>query len=322
MKNDNTIVKDSKKILVIGNGFDIDVGLRTKYSDFAHSPYWPFSRHVGLYTLPYFLNARSNIDRWFDLEVALETFATSPKFIPSTLENEKLLVVNYSMLCESFMDYLKNEEDCSCLNKDSLAAKVLRSVIKNGFYESIYTFNYTDLVSIANKLDITLNRNVIHIHGAVADRSIIVGFNEDVDVDHKLMFMYKTFNKNYMSNSLRHDLLDAQEIVIFGHSLGRIDYSYFRDLFISLVTDSRDKANKRKVTIFTFNDESRLDIMKQLRNMNHKQTELLYGLNDFNIICTDGTNERKINEFLDYQEKYSCNNLCHSNYGLKTNIIF
>lgn len=27
----------AKKILIIGNGFDIDLGLRTRYSDFAKS---------------------------------------------------------------------------------------------------------------------------------------------------------------------------------------------------------------------------------------------------------------------------------------------
>lgn len=98
--------------------------------------------------------------------------------------------------------------------------------------------------------------------------------------------MYKTFNKFYRSNSLRHDLLEAEEIVIFGHSLGIIDYSYFRDLFLYLVSDGKNKDNKRKVTIFTYDDKSRLEIMAQLRNMNNKQTELLYGFNDFNVICT------------------------------------
>lgn len=28
-------------ILILGNGFDLDLGLPTKYSDFANSEYWP-----------------------------------------------------------------------------------------------------------------------------------------------------------------------------------------------------------------------------------------------------------------------------------------
>lgn len=29
-----------KKLLILGNGFDIDLGMKTKYSDFAKSHYW------------------------------------------------------------------------------------------------------------------------------------------------------------------------------------------------------------------------------------------------------------------------------------------
>ena len=31
-----------KRTLVIGNGFDLDVGLKTRYIDFAESKWWPF----------------------------------------------------------------------------------------------------------------------------------------------------------------------------------------------------------------------------------------------------------------------------------------
>ena len=30
-----------KNVLIIGNGFDLDLGLPTRYSDFAESNYWP-----------------------------------------------------------------------------------------------------------------------------------------------------------------------------------------------------------------------------------------------------------------------------------------
>lgn len=39
-------------IFVIGNGFDLDLGLKTKYSDFAHSDFW-------LQPNPVFLLARA-----------------------------------------------------------------------------------------------------------------------------------------------------------------------------------------------------------------------------------------------------------------------
>lgn len=30
----------AKKILILGNGFDIDLGLKTRFSDFANSKIW------------------------------------------------------------------------------------------------------------------------------------------------------------------------------------------------------------------------------------------------------------------------------------------
>lgn len=295
------IIKINKKTLVLGNGFDLDLGLKTRFSDFANSEYWPFKTVVKKGSLSSFLNKCRHLNEWFDLENSLALFATSPQY--AALVKEDDVKEEFSLLIDSFMDYLEKEEREVCLNDNSVAAQVLRCVLSNGMYENVYTFNFTNLKSIAEKLGIPLRRSVIHVHGSLEGRSAIIGFNESENALPKLGFMYKTFNRNYKSNSLRHDLSDSQEIVIFGHSLGNIDYSYFDNMFLSLVKDSKDSINKRKVTIFTYDDKSRLEIMVQLRNMNERKTELLYGFNDFNVICTDGSDEQKVNEFIEYQRK-------------------
>lgn len=38
----------NNKVLVLGNGFDIDLGLKTKYRDFADSEFWPFNDDSGI----------------------------------------------------------------------------------------------------------------------------------------------------------------------------------------------------------------------------------------------------------------------------------
>lgn len=295
------IYKTNKKILVLGNGFDLDLGLKTRFSDFAKSEYWPFKTNAGKNTLSSFLNKRKYLEEWFDLENCLALFATSPQYASLIKEDE--VKKEFLLLTDSFMDYLENEESEGSVNEKSVAAQVLRCVLLNGLYENVYTFNFTNLKYISERLKLSLRRPVVHVHGSVAERSAIIGFNESENASPQLRFMYKTFNRNYRSNSLRHDLSDSQEIVIFGHSLGKIDYSYFDNMFLSLVKDSKDRINKRKVTIFTYNDKSRMDIMVQLRNMNEKKSELLYGFNDFNVICTDGSDEQKVKEFIEYQHK-------------------
>lgn len=65
----------SKVILIIGNGFDLDLGLQTRFSDFANSSYWVSmynnfpQRHRQLSFIKY-LNERKGVDAWFPFESA------------------------------------------------------------------------------------------------------------------------------------------------------------------------------------------------------------------------------------------------------------
>ena len=67
-----------KSVLIIGNGFDLDVGLKTRYVDFALSEYWPFKNaklYVGCETLAYTLNKKASLEKWFDVEEVLYEYA-------------------------------------------------------------------------------------------------------------------------------------------------------------------------------------------------------------------------------------------------------
>lgn len=73
-------------VFIIGNGFDLDMGLPTKYSDFAKSSFWPKASprttsristgsgivYVGHSTNPilleHYLEGKKNLESWFDLE--------------------------------------------------------------------------------------------------------------------------------------------------------------------------------------------------------------------------------------------------------------
>ena len=57
--------------LVIGNGFDLDLGMNTRYSDFAKSEYWPKDVSSSSHNLQQYLNERKDMDCWFDLEQCL-----------------------------------------------------------------------------------------------------------------------------------------------------------------------------------------------------------------------------------------------------------
>ena len=57
--------------LVIGNGFDLDLGMNTRYSDFTKSGYWPKDVSSSSHNLQQYLNERKDMDCWFDLEQCL-----------------------------------------------------------------------------------------------------------------------------------------------------------------------------------------------------------------------------------------------------------
>jgi hypothetical protein len=89
-------------------------------------------------------------------------------------------------------------------------------------------------------------------------------------------------------------LTNAQEIVIFGLSFGNIDYSYFDRFFRSLSEgDSISENNKKNITIFTKDDNSRLSIIGKLREMNIG-IQRLYAQSHFQIICTTDEKDKDL----------------------------
>ena len=65
-----------KKVFIIGNGFDLDLGWRTRFKDFVNSDYCPI-RPAGCGSCPMeeYLARKIDIERWYDLECILREYA-------------------------------------------------------------------------------------------------------------------------------------------------------------------------------------------------------------------------------------------------------
>lgn len=118
----NSTSWDSKKLhethslLILGNGFDIDLGLQTTYKAFfENEEYWPFKKDVKYEegSLPFFLNeCLGAVGTWYDLEEALANYAgcsTNEGHIDE--EQHKKTKKEFSILCNALEEYLKNQED-------------------------------------------------------------------------------------------------------------------------------------------------------------------------------------------------------------------
>lgn len=318
----------NQNILIIGNGFDLDLGLPTKFSDFAQSSFWPqakkrekkqnLSSHTSrgsfivLPPLPetilleHYLDDKRNQDCWFDLEGALLNYSiknADNKIVDAGQESDDTVKTNveyFKCLQESLCKYITQVQNDAQINHNSVAGKTLQSIVQNGFFNHIYSFNYTELNIFAGQLGITKNIYYNHIHGAVSDNSIILGVDE-TELRNGYELLHKSSSKHYRSHDLYNSLSNAKEIVIFGLSFGKIDYSYF-DRFFKSLSDGASIENEKKkyITVFTKDDHSRLEILTRLREMNIN-IQRLYAQSHFQIICTDDGLDS--NEFFDFQDR-------------------
>lgn len=299
-----------RNVFIIGNGFDLDLGLPTMYTDFANSSFWPKASPIAPSSvspdsgtiklgnspsyifLDHYLDRKRNLDTWFDLENELLQYSLIDN---KTFGKERIPFIEkniayYKRLQDSLCDYIISIED-NITNKDAIAGKVLKSVIDNEYFEQIYSFNYTNLNKIARSFGIYKNIDYTHLHGKVENRSIILGVD-----DSKLRSGYELFHKSssryYRSHDIYNALTNANEIVIFGLSFGNIDYSYFDRFFRNLSNgESITEESKKNITIFTKDDNSRLSIIGKLREMDIS-IQRLYAQSHFQIICTNDEKDK------------------------------
>lgn len=317
-----------KLVFVIGNGFDMDLNLKTSYKSFLESK--DFTAYTNEYILDTLkeearifrftdkidrenfpllqapssifnvLKAKATLENWYDVEKQLALIAYNQNS-SNRINKAKLLDIlpisseSYYQLHTALHDYL------SFLSYDniatgSIAYKLFQVLNRYPTLVHVKSFNYTDLNQIFSGKN---NLSVDHIHGKLSENSLIIGIQDDLDINPSYNYMIKSFSEHFRSHNLIYDLEDADEVIFFGHSLGETDYHYFQDFFQKQTEKSR--ANKDlRLSIFTYDHKSRMDILQQLRNMNNKKTDMLFALCDFQLFMTkEECNDRtRIDNFL------------------------
>lgn len=294
----------------MGNGFDLDLGLKTSYKSFIDSTYFKErlkkESNIGDDSNVFsYLYEKIGLKQWIDIEQELLTLATLKKEVRNfeghlvKVLNEAKFELEYTFehLLTELCNYLRSL-DYNNIKTNSTALKILKAVVSYSNSE-IISYNYTDIMRLAPIIKTAIDCPIEYVHGNLRDRSIILGFQDDVEIDKSFCFMIKSFNPNFRSHNVRAKLLDADEIIFFGHSLGSTDYHYFEDLF--RFQSQPDRANQNLILrIFTYDEDARRDILFQLRKMNNKRTDMIYELCDFEIYRTEpGVDEYKITKYLE-----------------------
>lgn len=263
---------DKTIVLIIGNGFDMDLGWKTSYKDFVNSKKWPFvntSKGLG-----WWLNQKTNSENWYDLEALLRAYACLDEgggiHFDKVLDKKQFL-----FLKKRIGEYLQKEENKQ-INRNSLASNLLWWL--SGFWKNtkIYSFNYTDLAKIVSKNGKSDNSHCEYLHGELSKQSHILGIDDKANIRKGYEFLRKSSNHSYHSSNLLDDMRKAECIIFYGLCFGDIDYPYFRLFFQERCSEQLYKTNNAKkfICFFTKDEDSECLIKKNISEMNdHKMVE-------------------------------------------------
>lgn len=344
-------MEEPKKIvLILGNGFDLDLGLKTSYKDFWESEFCPKDYPAPIIA---HLNEKWADDlnkvKWYDLENELFVYyrdivskghridvinqdeAKFLKIVKPELwhygtysdfvkQAQSLLDKGYisfdkgplkMMRIQHHKDMLESPEWrdrqafhlikeglCSYLkslsgqpfNNQSVALSVLLSAYYSreaGDYLNIYTFNYTSVIEDNGP---GFHNEVRFIHGNCNNGNIIIGTRDDAEYSKDYDFLQKSFDPNYNPPALVADLIEADEVIIFGHSIGENDRQYFKAFFKQQTDQSH--FHQKEITVFTLDDCSEVEIKRSLQKMTDSNLSTLFGLNHVEIIKTSQVKEK------------------------------
>lgn len=280
---------DGGTLVILGNGFDLDLGLPTSYGSFFKSCQFPFVKGDSrVHNLGKYILRRGVVEKWYDLEDLLSSFSDCIK----SIEKNKF---DYDRLVEGLMNYL-DSIDLSRLKMNSVAAHLMKALEDDLVLPEVYTFNYTSFDRISETLGLRYH-NAIHVHGSLERKDIILGAGDYSELTSATDFLYKTSNANYRSSGLLESLENANEIYIFGLSLSKVDYPYFEDFFSGII--QRTYGGKKYVRIFTYDERSRMAVLRNIRGMN-KGLIKLTGYSDFDIVCTCGNDEKRVQSVINH----------------------
>ena len=96
-------------VFLLGNGFDINIGMKTRYCDFYDYYFKQISLNNIIKTFKN--NIKENIEDWADLELKLG------EYLENLQENEAILI--YNDLIKNLQKYIQSEEEKYSYDVDS-----------------------------------------------------------------------------------------------------------------------------------------------------------------------------------------------------------
>lgn len=274
-------------LYLFGNGFDLNLGLKTSYQQFYNYYLEQDSPSESVSILKECIKKERHLKLWSDLELALGQVA-STKYTRIADFEEAIMDISQHLrtYIQTQNTYIIPTEDAQQKMKQSICnpiqylnpseQRTLESFLSQWSRETwtvdIITFNYTDSISqiLATKANTKIGshgpynilfNDIHHIHGK-HDDTILVG------VDNVEQIANETFRNNVdftdifvkpQSNSVIGTLIDrrcqsliqnANLIVLYGLSLGETDHTWKQHICNRI-------SGPCRIILFTYNDDEK-----------------------------------------------------------------
>jgi hypothetical protein len=259
-------------LFILGNGFDLGLGLNTSYGAYLKSSEFDSLIHsnASLKSLANFLKEEQTLDAWFDMEKSIGDYYNRNGFRINDLESTKI----FPEFLRSVNDFiLRTAMESTISFKDNRTYALIEHFsdqLKNGNSFTIYTYNYTGKIALdtlikkhlidkpkIDFIELQYKVNIEHLHGSVSENfkfdapNITLGTNSSYIKNPKADFIKKV-NQNPEVGMFNDSVFNRfDRFVIYGHSLGEMDAPDFEMLFEHLF-----KNNSKKLDIFTKYDNS------------------------------------------------------------------
>ena len=283
--------------LIVGNGFDIDMGLPSRYSDFIRSKEWNDAvsgfniylqqKDYQNHSLIAQLQMASTNSQWFDIEQEIHRFIVSH---PDNTERDvRDIRSEFEVIKKALTNYLKRITSTFTADNSKVSTALHYRMRECPLTVTEIYFNYTYphqyiKLPIQQAIFNGAQHWVTFVHGSLRDNDIVLGcdLQEGEQVNRQLSFMYK-YNQLKKANHIARNILEAKEIIFFGHSINEMDFGYFKEFF---KVASASPNPIRHLTIITYDDESERNIKDNIRNQGISVSDLYSNLWTFDIIKT------------------------------------
>lgn len=272
---------------LIGNGFDISIGLDTRYKDFYN--YLLENNDCTEGTSNNIIEKINDDELWSDLEMALGDYVESIV----TEEDLNIFMIEKNEIENKLKEYLKIQQeriiwDQETLDKsrvefdkavkdfsfveDSFDNEFIQEMSKALIFINIINFNYTNIIKkIAN-----VNKELLYLHGTL-DANIILGVNDAEQIKNNKYkntedMVLSMCKREMMNHDSKKRFENAKELLnentdyvfMYGISIGETD-RFWWDLIVNALMEGKIK----KVVIFWYD----ADIDSQFRTRVRKMQE-------------------------------------------------